>query len=292
MSYINYWSDDIHFSHNINCLKIETFAHYMLCILYLYDILVILMENKNNKDDEKGIFSELKLAVPDNDQSDEAKRQKMFLQACRNGDLESVKKIFSEGADIDGYGSRASARCPIHIAALNRNLELMKFLLENGANPDTKDRFYVSTTITHRTALHLVCGSTFCSDYNLYDEDVAYTDDYINLTCEFIELLVEHGANINAIDGYNYTPLIYSSVIGNVIMTKKLLDLGADPFIKRINSSVICYVRNFIDPKILYLLIDYGADVSDVLLSNMDFYDEQKKIMEEYLREQNNCKNI
>ena len=284
--------------------------------IYIYMIiLVILMENKNDKDSEEGMFvkvsrkSKLNLINPDDDnnnnnnQNDEKtdtkdiikKRESTFLWACQKNDLESVKKIFSEGIDIDCCQDNLSAKCPIHIAALNRNFELMKFLLENGAYPDARDWNYGSNKIGGRTALHFICGGAWSDDYDTDDYDTdededVYTDDYVDLTCELIELLVEHGANINAIDEGKNTPLKYSLSVGNPIIIKKLLDLGADPFIKRFGFSMIHYVcTNFINPKILYLLIDYGVDVSDVLLNKCDYNDNSKEIIKKYLQEKNNC---
>ena len=47
-----------------------------------------------------------------------------------------------------------------------------------------------------------------------------------------VETLLQHGADVNAGDKYNWTPLFIASWNGHIDVVKKLLKAGADPFIK------------------------------------------------------------
>jgi ankyrin repeat protein len=44
-----------------------------------------------------------------------------------------------------------------------------------------------------------------------------------------IALLLQHGAEVNAVDGYGYTPLIYAAAQGCLRSTTLLLEAGANP---------------------------------------------------------------
>ena len=47
-----------------------------------------------------------------------------------------------------------------------------------------------------------------------------------------IELLVRSGAHVNAVGDMGYTPLHWAATEGRLEVVKRLLDLGADPYIK------------------------------------------------------------
>ena len=85
--------------------------------------------------------------------------------AARQGDLERVRKMLKAGVDVDApsrYGATA-----LSFAAEKGHLELVKFLLEKGADPNPRDSFYRQTPL----------GWALGGD-----------------TTEIAELLVRHGA--------------------------------------------------------------------------------------------------
>jgi len=45
---------------------------------------------------------------------------------------------------------------------------------------------------------------------------------------QIIELLVNHGSNINHIDTYGQTPIFYCIREGNIEITKQLINSGSD----------------------------------------------------------------
>jgi len=51
---------------------------------------------------------------------------------------------------------------------------------------------------------------------------------------DVVKVLISRGANVNAVDGFSYTPLLYASTIdfGDAMTTTALLAAGADPEIK------------------------------------------------------------
>jgi ankyrin repeat protein len=75
---------------------------------------------------------QLVLFAGDNDEA--------LLAAARKGDLASVKALYEKGAAIETktpYG-----QTPLYLAAMNGHEEVVRFLIEKGANTEVKDSFY------------------------------------------------------------------------------------------------------------------------------------------------------
>ena len=90
--------------------------------------------------------------------------------AVEQGDVEGVKALLNQGADINEYGAcnPNTGRGPaIHCAANAGNVEVAKLLIERGAN--------VNAELRGKTAL----------DFAVFQEDV-----------EMVQLLLEHGAQV------------------------------------------------------------------------------------------------
>jgi len=59
-----------------------------------------------------------------------------LVQAAKNGDLEKVKELIANGADVNMDNGGGS---PLMVAAFNSHLEVVEYLLENGADVFQKD---------------------------------------------------------------------------------------------------------------------------------------------------------
>lgn len=121
------------------------------------------------------------------------------------GNLEAVKWLVGAGADIKAQSTRFKRTTALTEAAEQGHLDIVKFLLENGAFVDARDLY-------GRTIL-----SATCHGFQSSNADV-------------LRHLIENKADINAKDYRGYTPLMHliGSSAATVESTKLFLENGAD----------------------------------------------------------------
>ncbi|MEI0612043.1 ankyrin repeat domain-containing protein [Brachyspira pilosicoli] len=162
------------------------------------------------------------------------KNKEMFKILVENGfDLES--RINDDSSDYT----------PLMIAVYKEDYDMVKYLLDKGANPNTANN-------ENKTALMIA------------------NDEGNN---NIVKLLIQQGANINTQDEYGITVLMYAAVSGNYEMVKFLLENGANINTKDNYGNTVLYYNIYYDhygekeklenaKKIFNLLIKYGADVN------------------------------
>ena len=114
---------------------------------------------------------------------------KQLINASECGDLDNVKQLIENGADIHAENDWA-----LRFSADNGHLNVVKYLVENGANIHTQDD-------------HALCWS---AGYGYLD---------------VVKYLVENGANIHA---QNDHALCWSAENGHLKVVRLLLENGAD----------------------------------------------------------------
>lgn len=141
-----------------------------------------------------------------------------------------LKALFNGGVDIN-KGNAHSIFPPLIESVVNKKLDITKFLLESGANPN------ITTTDDGRTALHRARDT------------------------ETIQVLLQYGADINARDTLlGDTPLLESIVVEQPHITKFLLESGANPQIKDKGDRTALHKAR--DIKTIQLLLGCGIDVN------------------------------
>ncbi|XP_076814893.1 poly [ADP-ribose] polymerase tankyrase-2-like [Clavelina lepadiformis] len=143
------------------------------------------------------------------DQSPGSSRARDLFDACRNGDLNKVKKLVNaqnvNSRDLEGRKST-----PLHFAAGFGRREVVEHLLQCGANVHAQDDGGL-------IPLHNACSFGHA---------------------EVVQLLLNHGADPNACDNWNYTPLHEASIKGKLDVCVVLLQNGADVHIRNADNKV------------------------------------------------------
>lgn len=162
--------------------------------------------------------------------------------AMNHGYLETVKILVEHGADVNlptNYGVP-----PVISAIRQERLQIATYLVEHGAD--------VNMTINTITPLMT-------------------SIQFPNTPVSFIELLLKHGANVNARDNQSATPLIWALKyrIGNDVhimpIVQLLLKYGADANVKTIDRNRVLYyaIWNEERDKLLEVLLPYITHIDE-----------------------------
>jgi ankyrin repeat protein len=167
----------------------------------------------------------------------EVERYDDLLAAAYEGDLEEVGRLVAGKADPevrDGYG-----RTPLHLAAYGGHHEVMRLLVEAGANPDALEHdFYDIVTIaavaddleTLRVALSL--GASARNITSRYEGTALIAAAHLGHV-EVVQVLIEAGAPLDHVNNLGWTAVIESIVLGDGgarhrATLQALIDAGAD----------------------------------------------------------------
>jgi ankyrin repeat protein len=125
-----------------------------------------------------------------------------LFEACSNGNLAGVKSILEQDLEIDIQNNLGWT--PLVVAAFNQHHELVKFLLESGANVNHQSKKGTSVFMYAKTK-------------------VMESQDY-----SILDFLINSGADINLRDVKNdWTVLTYVRQAGDSRMEEYLMKRGA-----------------------------------------------------------------
>ncbi|XP_071323037.1 ankyrin-1 isoform X4 [Trachinotus anak] len=215
--------------------------------------------------------------------------------AALAGQEKVVAELVNYGANVNAQ-SHQKGFSPLYMAAQENHLEVVKFLLENGANQSlpTEDGFtplavalqqghenVVALLINYGTkgkvrlpALHIAARNddTRTAAVLLQNDpnpDVLSKTGFTPLhiaahyeNMSVAQLLLNRGANVNFTPKNGITPLHIASRRGNVMMVRLLLDRGAqiDAKTKDELTPLHCAARNG-HVRIIEILLEHGAPI-------------------------------
>jgi ankyrin repeat protein/mRNA-degrading endonuclease RelE of RelBE toxin-antitoxin system len=236
----------------------------------------------------------------------EQEKQKILgpqlLAACVAGKMQQVRRLLKDGADPNSmYAVNEMGSTPLHIATSHDSLEMVKLLVEHGADMEARDHqgntpfFFACVpkensimeymldqganinmrTAQGGTALGMACYNGDLKkvtlllnkgvDINLANNQgkTALHAACKNKTPQIVNLLLARGADINA-KAEGGTPLHFACFYENYAIVNALLKAGADyniPSIYEFTPVDLACALNL--NKIIALFVYYGAVVKE-----------------------------
>ena len=182
-----------------------------------------------------------------------------LYQAVFSEDVNSVKLLVECGADVNKGNEDGHA--PLHAATESESdhaFEMARILILHGADVNAK----IKSDIVPDGWVHISEGATPLHNavgVSLVSEDL---ETYSNIAV--VELLLFHGANVNAKDGFGCTPLLYNALIwGHLDVMELLIKHGADVNAKNDEDggTTLHGAASGGDLEAVKLLISHGADI-------------------------------
>ncbi|KAJ5076860.1 serine/threonine-protein kinase sty13 [Anaeramoeba ignava] len=170
-----------------------------------------------------------------------------ITEAIWNDDLKEIQKLISSGEDINKR-SEFSGQTPIYLALQKNKKEIVRYLVENGANLNIIDN-------NGLTPLMIAVDSE---------------------SHDMVEFLLSYGANVDAVNEYGETCL-HKVIDQNSKISYILLSYGANPFLKDIDNKLpLDYATNGRTVSFLERYSNKFRDYSPALF--FDFVNEYKNI--------------
>lgn len=180
-----------------------------------------------------------------------------WFGAIMDGKFEKIEKMLESGTDINAKSGDNSA---LAIALYTKNIKMIHFLLEKGADPTIDGNFQVFSDVLGTGDFHLV--SEFLKHAsNKFIENEDGEDILFEAACkysEFLPLLLENGFSIEKRNKYKQTPLIVASIHTQSDSFKFLVSKGANLKAKdRANKTAFMYAIEVKNIEILKLFIPF-----------------------------------
>lgn len=201
----------------------------------------------------------------------------LFMSACQNGDLDTVKELISSGSVL-ATDSFSQGITGLHWAAINNRITVVRYLVDNEYS--TADPNALGGNL-QATPLHWACrnGLVYVVDYFLKhggaDPTIRDSQRYnalhlavhsSNITLVVYILLkcvaIDKTIYIDDVDNIGCTALHWAAYQGDILTVNALLRFGAD--VSKVDNSMMtplhwAFIRGY--KLVLAALVEAGADI-------------------------------
>ncbi len=196
----------------------------------------------------------------------------LLTRASLRGDIPGAKAALENGANVhggklekaEGYGFKHTT--PLQIACTNKDLPLMRLLIEHGADVNARGG-EIAGVIPLQNAI-----AKTAVEQNKFEEP-AILAKAAQRRLEAVKILVEHGADVNRQGRIGGTPLASAAGDGSLEIVRFLLSKGATPNGEGTMDQPLAEVARRKNPKgaeVAAALIAKGAKVSAVVPPTME----------------------
>ncbi len=212
---------------------------------------------------EKEYIDLMKLSILN---STDANQKHIIFNVVASEQIDLLEFLIQNEADINIQDRRNNT--PLHIALQNDNIDIAKILIENDADVSIENYDNISPfcLMLEKKYLDLVKLSILNgTDANLKCQgEPIILDAIVSGQIDFLEFIIQNGADINVKDEYGFMPLdAYYLLDNNSVIKDILINKGAITGITDKNRSLylgaaICFKND----KIIKQLVDDGVDIN------------------------------
>jgi uncharacterized protein len=192
-------------------------------------------------------------------------RERALFHAVWENDMFRVEELLKEGVDIEATDMNCMTPL-LHVVRMQR-VEMVRFLLEQGANPNCEHLIQSEAEMTALTLASVIEPVSIeilslllehKADPNLTVQGGKSTLYYVTIAgnLEAVKLLIAHGAKVNTPVSH---PLAGAAANGHLDIVKVLLEAGAS--VKGHHAFQYAASQGHID--IIQTLLDAGADINE-----------------------------
>lgn len=189
----------------------------------------------------------------------------VLLSSILSGSLDSVRQVITQyGTGVINNPTGTSGMYPLHHAATNGYLNIVQFLLNKGARPNTRTRLgqtplHFASIGGHLSVVRLLISKR--AYINAMDKDDKTPIHYAaeNGHSSIVRFLIERRVNVNQMDNFTKTPLHYAAQNNHINVASILLRSGARVNIQdRYGQTPLSTARTNV---MKTLLRRYGAEI-------------------------------
>ena len=223
-----------------------------------YKLLFTALQNK----DKSIAIMLIKSGINVNDKSGFYEFKTPLEKAQEEGNLDLIKALLEGGADVN---KRSHFGTPLEKACLEGNIELVKLLISHNANINSGySLIYACRNNNLELVKYLVNNGANVNLDDLFGTPLTEAIGCNNV--EMVKCLIERGADVNLyLDSYSAKiPLIFAIKKGNMEIIKCLIQAGADVNLieKTDKKAPLSYAIKKDSSEVAKLLIERGADIS------------------------------
>ena len=234
------------------------------------------------------------------------KIEKLFIQSVQNGDVDTMNFLIANSIDRSNIINCSNKKgvTALMIACANQDLEMVKVLLANGADPNLADAQGFDLSIAQSESLPFVKkywnqSLQFDGYEHLWHRKGGLTAMIYTLcvrepNIKILEELIKHGAKVNTQDNEGFSSLMYTVENGQLEAAKCLIKHGANVNAQDIYGNSILlhattkmYVKNIVptlifagaDPKVANMFGDNCYSVKTANMQGKQEIDESIKLM-------------
>ena len=210
--------------------------------------------------------------------------------ACFQENIQHVKFLLDTCTDVNHVSS--AGHTPLHIAVSKSNIDLVTLLLDQDVNVncvtidqrtplhiavDQRNETIIQKLLTHEadpslkdspgnTSLHLAVKGEAKPVIRKTGDRSPFPSFYHICSIQTIQAIIDHGADVNAVNNRGKTPLWFACCDGQDSFVKILLDIGADPNIadKFGDSCLHAAIHGHCSTETIQKILDHDAHVNAV----------------------------